>query len=514
LADSFDPDCSGDIHTILLQPDGKIVVGGVFGWIGGQQRSCIARLDPVTGLADSFDPNASQGVYCLALQTDGKIIVSGLFNGPFSIGGQTRNYIARLDPVTGAVDSFDPNANEFVLLLVPQPDGKILAGGTFQTIGGQPRNHIARLDPVTGAADSFNPNANADAIISAITPEGDGKIVVSGNFVTIGGLPRNNVARLDSTTGLADPFDPHPDGSVDSISLSQDGKILAGGGFGNIGGQPRMRFARLSNNSAVQQNLSVTPSTVTWTRAGPVPRFERVTFELSSDNVNYTSLGNGTAAAANNWSLSGLSLPLGQNIYVRGRGYYRTGWRNNGVSVMESVRNAFLFAPLQLSTAVSRKRHGAAGAFDIDLLNANFGPECRSSGGAHTVVITFNNNIVSGNANVTAGTGTVSGSPTFSANAMTVNLAGVADVQKITLTLSDVTDSFSQVLPTTTVSMNLLVGDINGSKAVTASDVGEVKARAGSAIDATTFRSDVALNGTINATDIGLVKSRSGQIVP
>ena len=40
-----------------------------------------------------------------------------------------------------------------------QADGKILAGGFFTNIGGQPRNHIARLDATTGLADSFNPNA-------------------------------------------------------------------------------------------------------------------------------------------------------------------------------------------------------------------------------------------------------------------------------------------------------------------------------------------------------------------
>ena len=39
-----------------------------------------------------------------------------------------------------------------------QTDGKILAGGQFSNIGGQPRNHIARLDATTGLADSFDPN--------------------------------------------------------------------------------------------------------------------------------------------------------------------------------------------------------------------------------------------------------------------------------------------------------------------------------------------------------------------
>ena len=101
-----------------------------------------------------------------------------------------------------------------------------------------------------------------------------------------------------------------------SIAVQADGKILAGGhfnGVNSIGGQTRNLFARLSNDTAALQNLAVTQTTVTWTRGGSSPQFARVTFEYSTDNVTYTPLGNGTAAGSN-WTLTGLSLPTGQNI--------------------------------------------------------------------------------------------------------------------------------------------------------------------------------------------------------
>ncbi len=97
---------------------------------------------------------------------------------------------------------------------------------------------------------------------------------------------------------------------------------------------------------------------------------------------------------------------------------------------------------------------------------------------------------------------------------MTVDLTEVADAQKITVTLSDVTDNAGRVLPDTAVSVNMLVGDINASKVVNASDVGAVKGQSGAAVTASNFRADVAASGVINATDIGLVKSRSGQRGP
>ncbi|MFZ3373988.1 MAG: hypothetical protein WA183_00355, partial [Chthoniobacterales bacterium] len=84
----------------------------------------------------------------------------------------------------------------------------------------------------------------------------------------------------------------------------------------------------------------VTQTTITWTRGGSSPQFTRVTFESSTDNVNYTPLGNGTAAGSN-WTLTGLNLPTGVNIYLRARGYYRSGYQNGSESITESVRNAF-----------------------------------------------------------------------------------------------------------------------------------------------------------------------------
>ena len=224
-------------------------------------------------------------------------------------------------------------------------------------------------------------------------------------------------------------------------------------------------------------------------------------------------MGNGTASGSN-WTLTGLSLPTGQNIYIRARGYYRAGYENASESITESVRNAVPGA-LQLIAAASRKTHGAAGDFDINLpLVGGVGVECRSTGGAYTLVFTFSNNMVSGNASVTGGIGSVLGSPTFATNTMTVNLTGVADVQKITVTLSNVTDTSAQVLPDTAVSVNILIGDTSGNKTVNASDVSQTKLQSGQTLTATNFRNDVTVNGSINASDVSLVKSKSGTALP
>jgi subtilisin-like proprotein convertase family protein len=166
---------------------------------------------------------------------------------------------------------------------------------------------------------------------------------------------------------------------------------------------------------------------------------------------------------------------------------------------------------LQLTGAVSRKTHPGAGGFDVNLpLAGPHGVECRSGAAGHTLVFTFTNNVVSGNASVTGGVGNVSGSPTFAGKTMRVNLTGVINAQTLTVTLSGVTDSFNQMLPNTAVSANFLLADTTANNSVNASDISQVKTQAGAPLSASNFRSDLTVSGAINASDIAQAKANSG----
>ena len=144
----FDPNPNGGISVVVVQPDGKILLGGAFTTLapnGGAAvtRNRIARLNPDGTLDTGFNPNSDNNVNAIAVQGDGKILVGGWFA---SIGGQTRNHIARLDPTTGLADSLDPNANNIIYSIVVQADGKVLVGGAF-TNSADSAQQIARLDP-------------------------------------------------------------------------------------------------------------------------------------------------------------------------------------------------------------------------------------------------------------------------------------------------------------------------------------------------------------------------------
>jgi uncharacterized delta-60 repeat protein len=357
IDEAFDPNADDVVNAIAVQPDGKILIGGFFTALapnGGASvaRNVMTRLDTNGEVDPTFNPNPNLDVYAIALQADGKILVGGLFTALAPNGGASipRNFIARLNTDGTVETAFDPNANDQVKAFALQPDGKIVVGGLFTTLapfGGATvtRNRIARLN-VDGTLDNaFDPNANNT--VASVALQADGKILVGGSFATLspnGGASqaRNTFARLNAD-GTVDAFDPQPNNQVFAIALQPDGKVLVGGIFDTIGGQSRSLFARLANDTPAIQDLGVTQTSVTWTRSGAEPQLSRVSFERSTDGVNYTFLGNGTrVGTSNDFTLTGQNLATQQNLYIRARGSYRGGQYNVSGSITESVRNVFL----------------------------------------------------------------------------------------------------------------------------------------------------------------------------
>src|SRR5207302_460142 len=162
----------------------------------GQSRNRLARLDPTSGLADSFAAAITgPEIFVIVVQPDGKILAGGFFN---IIGGRLCNNLARLDPTTALADVFNPNASDEVHTIAVQADGKILAGGGFTSLspnGGATatRNKIARLETDGRLDQTLNLNAVGSYVIAtAFQP--DGKILIGGNFNTVLGVTRNNIA--------------------------------------------------------------------------------------------------------------------------------------------------------------------------------------------------------------------------------------------------------------------------------------------------------------------------------
>jgi photosystem II stability/assembly factor-like uncharacterized protein len=204
---------------------------------------------------------------------------------------------------------------------------------------------------------------------------------------------------------------------------------------------------------------------------------------------------------ANQYSLSSVFATASGNVWTSGY---------DGAVLHKSGSTA----TLQLLSAVSRKSHRTAGTFDVNLpLTGEAGVECRNGGGNYSFVFTFTTNVVGGTATVTSGTGSA-GTPVFAGTTMTVPLSSISDVQTIAVTLHGVTDVSSQVLPDTSVSAHMLIGDTTGNKTVDRSDVTQTKGQVGLPVTASNFREDVKISGTITSADVSQVKSDVGHHLP
>lgn len=255
--DGFNPNVDGIVYAVATQPDGKILVGGQFTSFRGRdgyphERRNLARLNVDGSLDDSFAPQPDGPVRTLVLQGNGQVLVGGEFTKFEPRGGTaiTRNSIARLDGVTGAVDAgFDPNITfddlivrgAIVHAIALQPDGKVIVGGLFRKVRPNgaavafDRTYLARFNSDGSLDPVFDPHP--DAAVYAIAFHIDNKIVIGGAFTSFweAGAPtpstRNYIARLNPNGVLDSEFNLNPNNVVSALAIQRDGKILFGGHF-------------------------------------------------------------------------------------------------------------------------------------------------------------------------------------------------------------------------------------------------------------------------------------------
>ena len=265
LDPSFDPGAgaSGTVLTSALQSDGKILIGGGFVNYGGVLRLRIARVNPNGSLDTTFDPGsgASGGfVNAVVVQVDGKILIGGGFT---SYNGVPRSRIARLN-ADGSLDpSFNPGTGADGLLRVValQSDGKILIGGSLQNYNGVSRLGLARLN-VDGSLDtSFNPGTGVGTNfrqVLAVAVQPDGRIVIGGNFDGFNGTARQGIARVNADGSLDASFNPgtgaqqggNTTGDVSAVAL-RGSSILIGGFFTSYNGVARGSIAQLNADGSL-----------------------------------------------------------------------------------------------------------------------------------------------------------------------------------------------------------------------------------------------------------------------
>ncbi len=242
------------VNTLLIQPDDKIVLGGQFNLVNGSVRSNLARLEASGALDSSFlGTGFNAPVTVILRQADGKLLVAGSFT---NVMGVSRLYLARLND-NGSLDAgFNPgtNAPGPLSALALAPDGKIMAAGS-PYLGA--RNRIARLNPDGSADPTFGGYGIDDIHALAVQP--DGRILVLGSFRQYWDANEiskslEGIARLNADGSVDPGFDLGGVGggggfNFAAVAQLPDGRLLIGGKFTELGGVGRDNLARVNTEN-------------------------------------------------------------------------------------------------------------------------------------------------------------------------------------------------------------------------------------------------------------------------
>jgi uncharacterized delta-60 repeat protein len=233
---NFQPGFSSAIvRSIALQSDGKILSGGNFITYQGVSANYIIRLnadgsrDTTFAIGTGFNIT----VRSIIIQPDNKILIGGDFT---TYQGVAANRIIRLNAdgsrdTTFAIGTGFPSNGVFSIAV--QSDGKVLVGGSFQTYQGVSANRIIRLNADGSRDTTFAIGTGFSDEVSSIAIQTDGKILAGGMFETYQGVSATRIIRLnadgsrDTTFAIGTGFN----NTVWSIAIQPDGKILAGGRF-------------------------------------------------------------------------------------------------------------------------------------------------------------------------------------------------------------------------------------------------------------------------------------------
>ena len=256
-------------NVVVVQPDGRILVGGNFSVVDGRLSYGIVRLNADSTIDQNFNIgtgfNDGANVNAIAVQPGGKILVGGGFS---SFNGTPRNYLVRLN-VDGSLDTSFNNLGTGLVgfevnAITLQSNNQILIGGAFNQYNGVSTFNFARLN-ADGVLDTTFATALGTGFgfagnpVLSIAVETDGQIVVGGIFTNVNGTPANNIARLNAGGSLDTTFITNTgtgfNFSVNAVALQTDGRIVVGGSFSTFNGTARSNLARLNDNGTLDTNF-------------------------------------------------------------------------------------------------------------------------------------------------------------------------------------------------------------------------------------------------------------------
>ena len=180
----------------------------------GMVIQAILGASPALALSERPDDTymTNGKVYATALSRDGNVLYIG---GEFTRVGQksgssfTVKNVAAINVKTGAaIRTWRPEVtgHEAVVRSLAVKNGKVYIGGNFTSVEGKPRKNLAAVGAYTKAValSPFSPQVGGDTSYVFALEAGDRKLYAGGGFSKVNGAPRKNLAAFSLATGALD----------------------------------------------------------------------------------------------------------------------------------------------------------------------------------------------------------------------------------------------------------------------------------------------------------------------
>jgi len=253
-------------YAVSPQSDNSVIVGGAFDAYNGTPSWSIVKISPSGARDTSF--NVGNGfrntVYGLATQPDGKVIAVGTFN---MYSGSINNYVTRTD-LSGSLNmgpgtTFNPGDgfSSTINSHATQSDGKIIAVGDFTTYSGSGAGatRIIRLNPDGTRDATFNVGTGFNVFASRVLVQSDGKIVVVGGFTTYSGSSQSGIVRLNTDGTIDNTFNIGTgvaNNQLTSLAIQSDGKYVVGGNYLTYSGSSSVRITRINTDGTLDATFN------------------------------------------------------------------------------------------------------------------------------------------------------------------------------------------------------------------------------------------------------------------
>jgi uncharacterized delta-60 repeat protein len=203
LDTTFNNSFDGTVYQIKLQEDGKSIVGGLFTSGGTTPLGGIARLNTDGSLDNTvFLGGGFNGdVYSLDIDSDGKIIVGGAFT---QYSGQSSNRIARLTDGDKLDNTFNIGSGftSGYVFDINSKNGKYVVSGNLSNYNGVAIGGFLRINNDGSFDTTFNTGTGFDIDFGStfsvpILALSNGNTLVTSVFTEYNGTPTPNFVAVD-----------------------------------------------------------------------------------------------------------------------------------------------------------------------------------------------------------------------------------------------------------------------------------------------------------------------------